>query len=383
MISVRLRIGSPTDLSLGKRDASLPHSQIMLRVSPYLARFGLGLALIIFLLPQTNAAQQNRDVIAPPPPGKMIDLGGYRLHINCTGKGTPAVVMVAGGGDFSFDWSLVQPGISSFGRVCSYDRAGDAWSDPGPFPRTMRQEAFELHLLLKNAGVGPPYVLVGHSIGGLIVRLFAEQYPQEVAGMVLVSPTHEDTTLSYRGKIVRMRTLSTGKTIPPPQTMKSHPPQPASEEDIKSYEAYVKAAGVPRIGPPYDQLPPSVQALRRWAVTPHYPLYGMPEDFGPEELQAMYEANSRTKYPLGDIPLLVLIQLGKGENKPPPGVLPEEWKRLDEEKKQQKLELSRLSRNGKAVFVENSSHHIQLDRPDAVISAVHQVFEAARRVQEE
>src|SRR5215468_8681946 len=76
-----------------------------------------------------------------PPPGKLIDIGGYRLHLNCTGNKGPTVVLIAGGGDFSFDWSLVQPGIAQFARVCSYDRAGFAWSDPGPTPRTMRQEA--------------------------------------------------------------------------------------------------------------------------------------------------------------------------------------------------------------------------------------------------
>ncbi|HEY0036832.1 MAG TPA: alpha/beta hydrolase, partial [Longimicrobium sp.] len=92
-----------------------------------------------------------------------MDVGGYRLHIDCTGRGGPTVVLIAGSGDFSFDWSLVQSPLSSSGRVCSYDRAGQAWSDLGPVPRTMKQEVHELHLLLRRAGERPPYVLVGHS----------------------------------------------------------------------------------------------------------------------------------------------------------------------------------------------------------------------------
>src|SRR5918993_4605490 len=112
------------------------------------------------------------------PPSKLVDVGGYRLHLNCTGKNGPTVVLIAGAGDFSFDWGLVQTGVSRFARVCSYDRAGLAWSDPGPTPRTMLQDAYELRALLRAAGVKPPYVLVGHSIGGVIVRDYVAQNPK-------------------------------------------------------------------------------------------------------------------------------------------------------------------------------------------------------------
>jgi pimeloyl-ACP methyl ester carboxylesterase len=87
-------------------------------------------------------------------PVKLVDLGGWRLHLQCVGAGGPAVVFVSGAGDFSFDWSLVQPEVARFARACAYDRAGDAWSDPGPIPRTMKQEVYELHTLLHKAGVG-------------------------------------------------------------------------------------------------------------------------------------------------------------------------------------------------------------------------------------
>src|SRR5918998_5487258 len=116
---------------------------------------------ILVLSPKTPFAQTSGRDPASQMPGKMVDVGGYRLHINCAGRGNPTVVLIAGSGDFSFDWGLVQPDVSRLTRVCAYDRAGIAWSDPGPTPRTMRQEAHELRLLLQNAAVKPPYVLVG------------------------------------------------------------------------------------------------------------------------------------------------------------------------------------------------------------------------------
>jgi pimeloyl-ACP methyl ester carboxylesterase len=134
-----------------------------------------------------------RDLQAHPPPGELVDVGGHRLHIHCTGAplsdDTPTVVMDAGLGGWSLDWAWVQPGVAEFARTCVYDRAGYAWSDPGPTPRDSRQVAAELHALLVNAEVSPPYVLVGQSFGGLNVRLYAIQHPDEVAGVVLVDAT--------------------------------------------------------------------------------------------------------------------------------------------------------------------------------------------------
>src|SRR3989442_1694958 len=129
--------------------------------------------------------------VAPPSaaPGRLVDVGGWRLHLNCSGRANPSqptVILEAGIGDFSAEWMLVQPGVAAFTRVCSYDRAGDGWSDVGPHPRTMRQIVFELQTLLERAGERPPYVLVGHSYGGWLVRLYQVTYPSQVAGIVLV-----------------------------------------------------------------------------------------------------------------------------------------------------------------------------------------------------
>ena len=169
------------------------------------------------------------------PPGRLIDVGGYRLHLNCSGSGSPIVVLAAGAGDYSVDWALVQPRMASETRVCSYDRAGEAWSDPGPMPRTMAQEAYELHALLDRGEERAPYVLVGHSFAGLTMRIFAQRYPADVAGLVLVDATSEDAVLSVRGKLTRLRLEAKQRPIPEPQSLVASPPTPASEADMKEF----------------------------------------------------------------------------------------------------------------------------------------------------
>lgn len=126
-----------------------------------------------------------------PPPGRLIDIGGYRLHLDCRGEGSPTVVMDAGLGGASLDWSLVQPELQRTTRVCVYDRAGMGWSDPREAMPTPSRLATELHTLLSNAGEAGPFVLVGHSLAGKNVRLFAEAFPTEVSGMVLIDARSE------------------------------------------------------------------------------------------------------------------------------------------------------------------------------------------------
>src|SRR5262245_11064944 len=122
-----------------------------------------------------------------PAPGTLVDIGGHKLHIRCAGPAdrTPTVILEAGGGDDSRAWARGQDLLAPRVRTCAYDRAGSGWSEEGPAPRTMRQEVFELHALLEAAKVPGPFVLVGHSIGGLLVRLYTEQYGGDVAGLVL------------------------------------------------------------------------------------------------------------------------------------------------------------------------------------------------------
>jgi pimeloyl-ACP methyl ester carboxylesterase len=333
--------------------------------------------VVLLLLSVIAVGQQKDEKPTYSPPGKLVDIGGYRLHLNCTGKSGPTVVLIAGAGDFSFDWGLVQPGVSRFTRGCGYDRAGLAWSDPGPTPRTMGQDAYELHTLLKAARIKAPYVLVGHSIGGLIARVYAEQYPDEVAGMVLIDSTHEDTTLMYQGKIVRVREGAKGIAVPPVQTMQSSPPKPPTAEDIKQFEFNQKMFGAPKTEPPFDKLSASTQAIRLWFRS-QPPRAAAESDFWAEELQAMYVARAKTPYQLGDKPLVVLLAKPGGGN-PPPGVSADEWKRINEEKTQQKVGLANLSRNSKLMVAERSGHHIQLDEPRVVADAIRLVVDAVRR----
>src|SRR6266705_730915 len=116
------------------------------------------------------------DLAANPPPGRLVDVGGHRLHILCTGAGSPAVVLESGLGGSSADWGFVQPGVGAFTQVCSYDRAGMGYSEPGPSPRTARRIARELAQLLDRSGISGPAVLVGASIAGLTARVFASEY---------------------------------------------------------------------------------------------------------------------------------------------------------------------------------------------------------------
>lgn len=335
------------------------------------------LAVLLSLLNLSAVAQRAPDAPASAAPGRLVDVGGYRLHLNCTGKNGPTVVLIAGGGDFSFDWGLVQPDVARFTRVCSYDRAGSAWSDPGPTPSTMRQEVYELHTLLLAAGIKGQYVLVGHSIGGLIARVYAEQYPKEIVGMVLVDSTHEDTTLMYQGKLVRVRDSARGTPIPAPQTMKSGPPKPPTKEDIEQFQFDQQTFGAPKISPPFDKLSPPIQAMRLWFLS-QPPRAAAGAALWAEELQVMYAARARTPYPLGNIPLVVLLPKAEYGD-PPPGISLDEWKRINEEKHQQKVGFTSLSHNSKLIVAERSGHHIQLDEPQVVTDAVRLVIGAARR----
>ena len=143
-----------------------------------------------------EATAEHRDRQRFAQVGRSVSLGAFSLNINCTGSGKRTVILESGLGIPAVGWQLVQPRIAQFARVCSYDRAGYGWSDPGPFPRTSREIALELHALLQKDRIAPPYILVGHSFGGFTVRLFNQLYPAEVSGAVLVDSSHEDQVQS-------------------------------------------------------------------------------------------------------------------------------------------------------------------------------------------
>ena len=140
------------------------------------------------------------DARAYPMPGRLIDVGGHRLHLNCTGSGSPTVVLEPGGGEMSSNLGWITPAVARTTRVCVYDRAGRGWSEPADTPQDGLQIATDLHTLLQRGGVPGPYVLAGHSFGGLYVLTFAARYPDEVAGMVLIDSTNP-TPATHRDSI--------------------------------------------------------------------------------------------------------------------------------------------------------------------------------------
>src|SRR6185503_3897824 len=166
-------------------------------------RILIALVGLLMLVAAAGATYQwaatRKDLSAAPPPGQLVDVGGHRLHLWCTGAGAPAVILEAGLGGTRADWGFVQPEIARFTRVCSYDRAGMGYSDPGPSPRTARRIAAELGTLIDRSGLSGPVVLVAASAGGFAVRVFASDHTDRVAGLVLIDASHEDQTHEVPG----------------------------------------------------------------------------------------------------------------------------------------------------------------------------------------
>lgn len=153
---------------------------------------GAGLALLAVAGAAWQVIATRRIERQHPPPGRLVDVGGHRLHVHIRGAGSPTVVIDAGLSGASSDWEKVADGVATFTRVCTYDRAGYGWSDPGPRPRTSQRVVEELRVLLRKAGLEPPYLLLGHSWGGLNLRLYASLHPDEVAGLILVDALNMD-----------------------------------------------------------------------------------------------------------------------------------------------------------------------------------------------
>jgi pimeloyl-ACP methyl ester carboxylesterase len=161
---------------------------------------GLALAVCGFAYEQFG---QWLDLKRYPQVDQSFDIGGRSLNIFCSGEGSPTVILEGNWGSPGYSWTYIQRAMAKFTHTCWYDRAGYGWSDPGPFPNHSDSIARDLHKLLTAACIRPPYVLVGHAMGGFHVRVFQGFYPSEVAGMVLVDPMNEDMTIhihnSHRG----------------------------------------------------------------------------------------------------------------------------------------------------------------------------------------
>lgn len=341
--------------------------------------FSLLLAVLVVLvsLRPSTARPQTESTQPPfPPTGKLVDVGGWRLHLNCTGEARalqPTVVLEAGKGDFSVEWSLVQPGVAKFARVCSYDRAGDGWSELGPHPRTMHQLVYELHTLLERAGVKPPFALVGHSYGGWLIRLYASTYPAEVAGMVLVEAGADNPLrMMPDGKLVRSSDLASGRSIPEvkrsgPLRVSDIPPGALTQMKAGLQQASANANEAPR-----NKLPPDAQRMRTWVLAQLGHVAGAVNPFENEELAGLRAERAKNQYPFGDKPLIVLTR-GLSEDEGP------DSKALEVEHRRDHSKLAEMSRNGKLIVATKSGHHVQLDEPELVIKAIQDVLAAVRK----
>jgi pimeloyl-ACP methyl ester carboxylesterase len=282
-----------------------------------------------------ESSAETADAQAFPPPGQMIDVGGYRLHLHCTGTGSPTVVIDTGWGDSSAGWGWVQPEVAKTTRICNYDRAGMGWSEASPQPRTAREFAKELHTLLTNANETGPFVLVGHSLAGYTMRVYAHDYLEEVAGLVLIDPQN----------------LSTSGVATP---------QPAPKPAKTSLLALIARAGLVRLlsGVNQDLPPQDRQAYKALSVTPRWIQTALNEGRGMTE----GGAQARAVTTLGDLPIIVLSR----------------GKDMDADTTASQARYLQLSTDSQHLIAEHSGHSIMIEQPDAAISAIIQMVRQVR-----
>ena len=297
-----------------------------------------------------------------PPIGKLVNIGSHQLHILPTGEGSPTVVLEAGGMGWSLDWYPVQTEVAKFTRVCSYDRAGFGWSEPGPIPRTSRQIVNELHALLTEAEITKPYILVGASFGGHVVRLFSKKYPEEVAGIILLDARHETIDSKMPQAWKKMQISGKGMY----QTMLF-----ASKVGVLKLLGKIMGERA---------APPIVMKLPLEIRTTYLEVGFQPKYFQSnlDELSAIVESDGQLSAAgeLGNIPLIV-IRHGIPDlfaNMPPEQARQSEqiWQELQ-------MKLANLSSDSQLLVAENSGHGIQIDQPELVVDTIRQMVETVRK----
>jgi pimeloyl-ACP methyl ester carboxylesterase len=323
-------------------------------------RLLLGLLALVVLAALTGAGfealSRRSDAQRFRPPGQLVDLGGRRLHVHCSGGGSPTVVLDSGLGLSEVLWRLVQPEVAAFASVCSYDRAGYGYSDPGALPRTVDRRGDDLRAALRAAGRPPPYVLVGHSAAGLLARSYQLRFPEEVTGMVLVDASHESQYARAPKSIAAAMRAAAG--------------------EIDLLEALLPL-GLPRLllsadarerAPSADMADESVAGMLRPAF---------PQAVRSEGESLLGGGEVPPGATVGALPLVVLTA---GRREAMEGIPPADdaafrdlWAR------ELQPELARLSSRGRQVVVPDSGHLIPWQQPRAVVDAVREVVEASRR----
>lgn len=277
-----------------------------------------------------------------PPPGEMYTVDGYKMHMYCTGSGSPTIVLDAGLGDDAVIWSGVQPALAKTTRVCAYDRAGFGWSETGPAPRDADHIAAELHGLLRQARIDLPIVLMGHSIAGIYMRAYAEHYPEDLAGMVFVDGS---TPMQQENPAVK---AMMGKG-PPPWVIA-----------LVGNAAF--SVGVPRLMGKCSQTRPGLDARSsRLQAEDHCEIH---VDSPMNEMRNMERSGLETVHsgPYGSLPILILShdpEKTMATENSTQRMAEAAWSQMQED-------LKKLSTRSRRIIAKGSSHYIQIDRADLI-----------------
>jgi pimeloyl-ACP methyl ester carboxylesterase len=291
-----------------------------------------------------------------PQIGQSVSIGPRSLNIFCAGQGTPTVIFDSGGGLPGFSWVAVQRDLSNFTQACWYDRAGYGWSDPARPPRTSADAARDLHAVLNAAQIPTPYVLVGHSLGGLNVRVYAGTFRQEVAGMVLVEASHEDVD----ERIPRARArVNLDPILRPP---------------FEKWVAFAATTGLLRIssrGALADVRQPTTIRASDWATLQQVAALPKTVEATATEWFGRSAEQARAAGTFGNLPLIVLTA----------GRITGDGAEAAEDHRawlQLQSELSRLSTRGRHVVVADSGHMMPFDSPEAIVSATREIITDVR-----
>jgi pimeloyl-ACP methyl ester carboxylesterase len=276
---------------------------------------------------------QKRDRELYPAPGRLVNIGGYRLHLDCAGEGTTVVLEYGHQGSY-VDWHRVQPLLAELARVCVYDRAGYGWSDPSPQPRVPSVMAEELHSLLWAAGEAPPYLLVGHSFGGLNALTFAHKFANEVAGVVLVDSAVPERMPSFRWR---------------------------DRFQLRLMQA-LTPFGLPRWrGWCGGNAPEEIRGLKQ-AISCSSSLNETYYREWSSFLESAAEVREITT--IGSIPLVVIARDPAAGGNSPREL---QWNQLQRER-------TKLSSNSEFVFASGSGHDVPVDRPDVITGAIRKLL---------
>jgi pimeloyl-ACP methyl ester carboxylesterase len=307
------------------------------------------LGLLISTLVAGCSVAMNHSATPIPSNETLVDVGGYKLGLFCQGTTTGSTVILdAGNGETNLTWSLVQPEIAKFARVCSYDRAGYAWSEASPKPRSVLVMVDELHRLLKGAGIQGSLVLVGHSLGGIIARQYAAKYPVDVSGVVLLDSAHEAQFQRLPASVREATVSGLGQ--------------------LKTLEGLI-GLGLPGLVsmliPLETRLPTAIAQTERAFMVNNPRQVAATRG----ELEELMKGNTTPVATLGQIPLVV-VSRGRAE----PGMDKDTSAQTEQVWTTMQLELAALSSHSRHVVAEGSGHGIQLDKPQVVIDAIHEVL---------